>query len=252
VRIEADETGAWFRVDGREMGLWSPEAFEALSQLWLKVGWQLKQPYSFTWMGRPLIQLPEDMLRVQEVIWNSRPDVVVETGVAHGGGLLFYAALLKALGRGRVIGVDIEIRPKNRAAIESHELAPLVTLVEGDSTAPETIAGVLARVRPGESAFVVLDSNHSKQHVLRELNAYQSIVGVGSYMVATDGSMEFLCDVPRGKASWKEDNPKAAAIEFASRHPEFILEEPAFRFNEGLVRRAVTHWPSAYLRRAGR
>src|SRR5215510_4125661 len=100
----------------------SPEAFEATSLSWLRLGWDVKYVYSFTWLGRPIIQLPEDMLRVQEVIYRLKPDVIVETGVAHGGSLVFYASLCKAIGRGRVIGIDIEIRPHNRVAIEKHEL----------------------------------------------------------------------------------------------------------------------------------
>src|SRR3712207_2599821 len=98
----------------------SAEAFEAASNAWLRVGWDTKHVYSFTWMGRPIIQLPEDMIRLQEVIWTLQPDVLIETGIAHGGSLIFYSSLFEAMGRGRVIGVDIQIRPHNRAAIEAH------------------------------------------------------------------------------------------------------------------------------------
>ena len=109
--------------------LYSKEAFETISQVWLKVGWNEKYPYTFSWMGRPVIQNPEDMIRIQEVIYRIRPDVIVETGIAHGGSLIFYASLFKAMGKGRVIGVDIEIRPHNRKAIESHELFSFLTLI---------------------------------------------------------------------------------------------------------------------------
>jgi cephalosporin hydroxylase len=160
--------------------------------------------------------------------------------VAHGGSLVFYASILKAMGRGRVIGVDIEIRPHNRKAIEGHELKPLITLVEGSSTDPGIVAQVKALVKPGETVLVVLDSDHSKAHVTGELNAYAPLVTPGSYIVATDGVMQFLDDVPRGMPNWKHDNPTAAAAEFAASHPEFVLEEPPFPFNEG---------PGAYLRK---
>src|SRR5581483_3363616 len=113
--------------------------------------------YSFTWMGRPIIQLPEDMMRIQEVIYQVRPDVILETGVAHGGSLVFYASLCKVMGAGRVIGVDVEIRPHNRRAIEAHELAGHITLVEGDSIAPQTVREVTGLVRPGEKALLMLD-----------------------------------------------------------------------------------------------
>jgi cephalosporin hydroxylase len=120
----------------------SPEAFRLVSDAWLRVGWDQKYVYSFTWLGRPVIQLPEDLMRVQELIAAVRPDAIVETGVAHGGSLVFHATLCRALGRGRVVGVDLELRP-HRAAIEAHPLAELIDLIEGDSTDP----GTLARVR---------------------------------------------------------------------------------------------------------
>jgi cephalosporin hydroxylase len=229
--------------------LYSAEAFAQLSRLWVKVGWDLKYPYGFTWMGRPIIQLPEDMIRIQETIYRTRPDVVVETGVAHGGSLIFYASLLKAMGRGRVVGVDVEIRPKNRAAIESHELHGLITLIEGSSVEPSIVAKVRAGIQPGERVLVILDSNHSKDHVTKELNAYSPLVSVDSYIVATDGIMQDLDDVPRGRSTWKEDNPQAAAKDFAQTHSDFVLETPPFIFSETSTSQQVTHWPGAYLRR---
>jgi cephalosporin hydroxylase len=251
MKITIDDAARTLTVHetGRVVDLYSPEAFELVSREWLRVGWDLKYVYSFTWLGRPLIQLPEDALRIQEVLYAVKPDVVIETGIAHGGGLVFYASLCKAIGRGRVIGVDVEIRPHNRKAIEAHELFPLITLIEGDSVSAAITSRVRQLVKPGENVLVVLDSNHAKKHVEAELEAYGPFVTPGSYIVATDGSMEFLSDVPRGKPEWSLDNPKAAAAEFAKRHPEYRLEEPAWRFNEGRVTERVTHWPGAYLRR---
>jgi len=233
----------------REMNLYSTEAFEHLSLEWLKLGWNQKYPYTFSWMGRPIIQLPEDMIRTQEVIYRVKPDVIVETGVAHGGSLIFYASLCKAMERGRVIGVDIEIRPHNRAAIEAHEMSPLITLIEGSSTERSIVEHVQSMIRPGEKVLVILDSNHTKQHVSDELEAYHSLVAPGSYIVATDGSMRDLHDVPRGKSEWVWDHPAAAAEEFATRHPEFVLEQPPWVFNESELRQNITHWPNAWLRR---
>lgn len=231
--------------------LYSREAFSLLSREWVKVGWAIKYIYSFSWMGRPIIQLPEDMVRAQEVIYRVRPDVIVETGVAHGGSLIFYASLLKAMGvAGRVVGVDIEVRPHNRKAIEAHELSPMITLVEGSSTAPDVVARVRSVIKPGEKVLVLLDSNHTKAHVAGELEAYAPLVTQGSYVVATDGVMQWLGDVPRAKPEWAHDNPTSAAREFAERHPEFALEDPPpFVFNEGEMTEQVTHWPGAYLRR---
>jgi cephalosporin hydroxylase len=232
-----------------ELPLYSAKAFSALSEAWVKVGWGVKYTYGFTWMGRPMIQLPDDMLRIQEVIYRVRPDVLIETGVAHGGSLIFYASLFKAMGQGRVVGVDVEIRPHNRKAIEAHELKPYITLIEGSSTAPHVVEEVGKLIKPGEAVMVVLDSDHSKKHVSEELAAYCGMVTAGSYIVATDGVMQILDDVPRGKPHWRHDNPTAAAAEFARAHPEFALEEPPFPFNEGEVTERVTHWPGAYLRR---
>jgi cephalosporin hydroxylase len=233
----------------RSLPLYSPEAFSALSQAWVKVGWSLKYTYGFTWMGRPMIQLPDDMIRIQEVIYRVRPDILIETGVAHGGSLIFYASLFKAMGGGRVVGVDIEIRPHNRKAIEAHELSPAITLVEGSSVDPSVAARVAGLVGPGEKVMVVLDSNHTKAHVADELEAYGPLVTPGSYIVATDGIMSLVHDAPRGKPEWTEDNPTIAALEFARAHSEFALEEPPFPFNEGEVSERITHWPGAYLRR---
>ncbi len=235
---------------GREqVPLYSPRGFELLSDLWLKVGWDQKYSYTFTWLGRPMIQLPEDVLRLQEVIFTLQPDVIVETGVAHGGSLIFHATLCKALSKGRVIGIDIEIRPPNRAAIEGHPLASFITLIEGSSTDPQIVARVKSLVGPGEKALVILDSCHSAAHVLSELEAYHSLVPVGWYIVATDGIMRDLHDLARGKPEWTWDNPVTAARQFVERHPEFVVEQPAWLFNESALTKSLTYWPSAFLKR---
>jgi cephalosporin hydroxylase len=229
--------------------LYSKQAFELISQQWVKVGWNQKDPYTFSWFGRPVIQLPEDMIRLQEVLYRIRPDVVIETGVAHGGSLIYYASLFRAMGRGHVVGIDIEIRPQNREAIENHELSDFITLVEGSSTAIEVVQKAHSLVKPDETVLVILDSNHSKQHVAAELEAYHDLVTKGSYIVATDGVMKDLYDVPNGKAEWQTDHPTAAAAEFVSTHPEFVLEQPEWPFNESNLTENITHWPGAWLRR---
>jgi cephalosporin hydroxylase len=229
--------------------LHSPEAFNLLSRCWLQVGWSQKYSYGFSWLGRPIIQLPEDVLRIQEVIHLVDPDLIIETGVAHGGSLVFYASLCKARDRGRVLGIDVRIRPANRAAIEAHPLAPYITLLEGDSTDPAVVAQARAQVRPGEAVLVVLDSCHSKGHVRAELEAYAGLVSAGSYLVATDGIMADVADVPGGRHDWAWDNPQEAAREFARGRGDFVLEEPPWPFNEGAVAQRVTYWPAAYLRK---
>lgn len=233
----------------RQFDLYSKEGFERLSRQWVRVGWNQKYQYTFSWMGRPIIQLPEDMIRIQEVIYRTKPDVIIETGVAHGGSLIYYASLCKAMEKGRVIGIDIEIRPHNRKAIEAHELIGYITLVEGSSTAADVVSQVKSMVKPGESVLVILDSNHTRQHVADELEAYCDLVTPGSYIVATDGIMLDLHDMPRGAPDWAWNHPTAAAAEFAQRHPEFVIEQPSWPFNESCLSVNITHWPGAWLKR---
>ena len=235
--------------DHGSMDLYGKEAFEALSELWVKVGWNQKYSYTFSWLGRPIIQLPQDMIRIQEAIVSVKPDVIVETGIAHGGSLIFYASLCRLLEHGRVIGIDIDIRSHNRRAIQSHPLHSLITLVEGNSVDPETVTRVKDSVKPDETVMVVLDSCHEKDHVVAELEAYHGLVTPGSYLVATDGLAKHVADAPRGDASWTWNNPLDAAEEFAAAHPEFALEPPPWPFNESGLTNDVTHWPGAWLRR---
>ncbi len=253
MRIETDtEKRTLTVIDGSSekiLDLYSRPAFEVLSDLWVKVGWEMRYSYTFSWMGRPLIQLPEDVIRIQEAIYQIRPDFVVETGVAHGGSLIFYASLLEAMGHGEVIGIDIEIRPHNRKAIEAHEMFKRITLIEGSSTAPEIVAQVKSQIPMDAKVLVILDSDHSKKHVSEELQCYHDLVSPDSYIVATDGVMSVVSDVPRGKRDWIHDNPTEAAREFASNHPEFTLEQPDWPFNESDLGENVTHWPGAWLRR---
>jgi cephalosporin hydroxylase len=249
--LDTDQKTLSVEAQGRTetLPLYSDRAFDLISEQWLKVGWNQRYSYTFSWMGRPVIQLPEDIIRIQEVLYRVKPDVVIETGVAHGGSLILYASLFKAMGRGRVIGVDIEIRPHNRQGIECHELGGLITLIEGGSTAASTLEQVRSLVRPGETVLVILDSDHSKEHVAAELEAYYGLVTSGSYIVATDGIMKDLHDAPRGRPEWTWDHPTAAAAEFARTHPEFVLEQPLWPFNESGLTQNLTHWPGAYLRR---
>ena len=251
--ITIDEAQGLVTVEGpagrASHALDTPEAFKIVSDAWLRCGWDTKYVYSFAWMGRPIIQLPDDMVRIQEVLYAIKPDVIVETGVAHGGSLIFYASLCKAMEKGRIIGVDIEIRPHNRAAIEAHEMSPLITLIEGSSVDSATLDQVKALIRPGETVLVLLDSNHTKAHVLAELEAYGPMVTKGSYIVATDGIMAQVTGAPRTQPDWTWNNPLTAAREFAAASPDFVIEEPAFPFNEGVVKDRVTYWPDGYLKR---
>jgi cephalosporin hydroxylase len=200
-------------------------------------------------MGRPIIQLPEDMIRTQEVVYRLKPTLIIETGIAHGGSLIYSASLLKLLGGGRVVGVDIDIRPHNRAAIEAHELSPMITMIQGSSVDATIVDKVASLVRPDDRVLIFLDSNHTYDHVLAELNAYARLVTPGSYIVATDGCMQDVADTPRGRPEWIHDNPQRAAQDFVAANKGFIIEQPAWPFNESELTRSITHWPGAWLRR---
>jgi cephalosporin hydroxylase len=231
-----------------ELALYSDEAFAELAKAFLRIGWSRKYSYGFSWMGRPIIQLPDDIVRIQEVIWQVRPTLIIETGVAHGGSLIFYASLFEAMGRGRVVGVDIEIRPHNRAAIEAHPLAHRIALRVGSSTEQATLDAVGAMIEPDDRVLVILDSNHSRAHVAAELEAYAPLVSVGSYIVATDGVMRDLVGAPGVDPGWLHDNPASAAEAFAAQRSDFVLESPPRPFAETTLA-PLTYWPSAYLRR---
>ena len=251
--IEIDEDAGTVTEIGngmrRTLALGSREGFALVSRAWLRAGWDAKHVYTFTWMGRPVIQLPEDLLRVQEVIHATRPEVIVETGVAHGGSAIFYASLFEAMGRGRVVAVDIEIRPHNRTAIEAHPLFNRITLIEGDSIADETVRRVREAVGDAASVMVLLDSRHSRAHVLSELQAYAPLVTSGSYIVACDGIMRQVVGGRRTDPSWLTDNPVSAVTDFLAAHPEFRRAQPAFAFDESGACDPITYWPDGWLQR---
>jgi cephalosporin hydroxylase len=247
--IQIDQEKGIVISNNKEYNIGSPEAFKILSDVWLRSGWDAKYVYSFSWLGRPIIQLPEDMVRIQEIIFDIKPDVIIETGVAHGGSLIFYASLCKAMDKGKVLGIDIEIRPHNRKAIEEHFLSSYISLIEGSSIDHKIIEQVKQEIKPGDKVLVLLDSNHSYDHVLSELKLYSAMVSKGSYIVATDGIMEFLVGAPRSSADWATNNPKKAAEDFVRGNSSFVLEEPAFPFNEGVIKERVTYWPSCYIKR---
>ena len=234
----------------RELDIGSREAFNIISQIWLRSGWDTKYVYSFTWLGRPIIQLPEDMIRIQEIIWTRKPDVIIETGIAHGGSLVFYASILNVLQNGRIIGVDIDIREHNRIQIESHPLYKYITMFQGSSVEESVFDDISKSIKPEEeNIMVILDSNHSRDHVFKELQLYSSLVSIGSYIVVCDGIMKDVVGAPRTNPDWDINNPISAINDFLSLNKSFELCEPPFLFNEGLINKRVTYWPSCYLRR---
>lgn len=249
MRFTVDTEKQTLECEEKTLPLYSEEAFAILSKQWLKTGWNAHYHYTFTWLGRPILQLPEDIVRLQEVLFELKPDVILETGIALGGSLLFYASMCALNGRGRVIGIDIDLRPHNRKALEEHPLAPYLTLIDGSSTERAIFSKARSLIQPEETVLVVLDSNHSKGHVNQELELYAQLVTPGSYLIATDGFKQYLTDVPRGKSYWADDHPAAAVEEFLGHHPEFVLEYPERKYNRSPFRESVTHFTQGWLRR---
>jgi cephalosporin hydroxylase len=248
--IAIDREAGTLTVGDRTLSLASEEAFTLLADIWLEAGLAARYPYTFTWMGRPVIQFPEDLVRLQELFFRAEPDVVIETGVAHGGSLVFWAGLCRMAGRGRVIGVDIEIRSSNRAAIEAHPLASSIELFEGSSVDSQVVARVHASIRAGERVLLILDSNHTRAHVLGELEAYAPLVAPGSYVVVMDGHVMEVSAGRQGRpASWATENANAAVREFAIVHPEFAIEELRPGFNESPLQRVVCGFTGGLLKR---
>lgn len=241
------DAGTATLADGSKADLFSKQAFDALADLWVRVGWVRKYSYAFSWMGRPIIQLPDDMVRIQEAIFATKPDVIVETGVAHGGSLIFYASLLEAMGHGRVIGVDIEIRPDNRRSIEAHPMMKRISLIEGNSTASVTVDRVRAQIGAGEKVMVILDSNHSKAHVADELGAYADLVTPGCHLLVQDGVMELVAGMPRTGPDWDWNNPRTAIAEFLAARPEFSSSKAARPFDESNEVPDCSHHPDGWL-----
>ncbi|GAB2657620.1 cephalosporin hydroxylase family protein [Flavihumibacter cheonanensis] len=181
--------------------------------------------YNFSWMGRPIIQYPQDMIAMQELIWDIKPDLIIETGIAHGGSLIYYASLLELIGKGDVLGIDIDIRAHNKAAIEAHPMFKRITMIEGSSIASDTVDKVKAYAAGKQTIMVCLDSNHTHEHVLNELKLYAPFVTKDSYLVVFDTIVEDMPDNYLPGRPWKKgDNPKTAVWDFVKEHPEFEID----------------------------
>ena len=180
--------------------------------------------YNFTWMGRPIIQYPQDMIAMQEIIWEVKPDLIIETGIAHGGSLIYYASILELIGKGEVLGIDIDIRFHNRKEIEKHPMFSRITMIEGSAISNEVIDQVSSHVSGKPTVMVCLDSNHTHGHVLKELELYSPFVTVGSYLVTFDTIVEDLpADLYKDRHWTVGDNPKTAVREFLESNDDFIV-----------------------------
>jgi cephalosporin hydroxylase len=186
----------------------------------------LQYSYNFEWLGVPIIEYPQDLVAMQELCWRVQPDLIIETGIARGGSVIFYASMLRLLGGERkVLGIDIDIRPHNRETIESHPLAEQVVLIEGSSTSEEVIAQVYDYAQRAERILVVLDSHHTKDHVARELELYSPIVSKDSYLVVFDTVLERMPPDAIGDREWGHgNNPWNAVEDFLSHNDRFVVD----------------------------
>jgi len=217
---------------------------------WIKSISPYKYTYNFKWLGIPIIQLPQDMIAVQELLYAIKPDLVIEMGIAHGGSLIFSASMLEinALCGGprdaKVLGVDIDIRPHNRKLIEEHPLFSRISMIEGSSIEPSVIQQVKDNAKGKQCVFVCLDSNHTHNHVLSELNAYAPLVTIGSYCVVFDTNIEDMpVDMSLDKPWGSGNNPKTAVWDYLKSHPEFEIDKS---IEQKLL---ITASPDGYLKR---
>ena len=238
------------------------DSLKKLTHQWVEFANSVKYSYHFEWQGRPIIQYPQDIVAMQELIWNVKPDLIIETGIAHGGSLIFSASMMALLDMGdaiemgetiipgvsrrKVLGIDIDIRAHNRRAIEAHPMFSRIEMIEGSSVDPGVVNEVRKIALGHQRVLVFLDSNHTHEHVLAELEAYARLVSIGSYCVVFDTIIEELpADIFPDRPWGRGDNPRTAVLEYLKAHPEFEIDSDIHQ------KLAITVAPDGYLRRVG-
>ena len=219
---------------------------QALSRIWTREVTRHKYTYNFSWMGRPIIQTPQDMVAMQEIIWRVKPDLIIETGIAHGGSLIYYASLLEMIGGdGYVLGIDVDIREHNRVEIEKHPMFKRIKMIQGSSVDASTAEAVKQHAQGKRSVLVALDSNHTHEHVLKEMGLYAPLVTKDSYLVVFDTLIEDMPDdLMNPDRPWgKGNNPKTAVWEFLKTTNQFEIDKSI----ESKI--LITVAPDGYLRR---
>jgi cephalosporin hydroxylase len=203
-----------------------------------------KYSYNFTWLGHPIIQIPQDIVIMQEIIWEVKPDLIIETGIAHGGGLIFYASMLELIGRGEVLGIDIDIRKHNWESIRKHKMAKRIKMIEGSSIDEKVIKEVKKIVKKHKKVLVCLDSLHTHEHVLTELNLYSKFLSKGSYLVVFDTIIEYLPEGFFKDRPWDKGNNPATAVR------EFLKNNKNFKIDKTIESKIIlTDLPGGYLKR---
>lgn len=212
------------RQNIKELG--EDKKLKELSNCWLKNSVERKYSYNFTWMGRPIIQYPQDIVALQEIIWNIKPDLIIETGIAHGGSLIFYASMLELIGNGEVLGIDIDIRSHNRIEIEKHPMYKRISMIEGSSIDVSIINKVKDFAKCKDTVMLVLDSNHTYEHVKKELVAYSPLVSKNSYLVVSDTCIENIPEELYSNRPWGHgNNPQTAVVEFLKDNDRFKVDK---------------------------
>lgn len=208
-------------------GLKADHDIQTLSRIWVREISPHKYPYNFTWMGRPIIQFPQDIMAMQEIIWEVKPDLIIETGIAHGGSLILYASMLELLGGdGEILGIDVDIRQHNRVEIEGHSMFKRITMIEGSSIDEKIAHQVYDFAKGKNTILVLLDSNHVHDHVLKELQLYSPLVTKNSYLVVFDTLIEDMPDILFPDRPWgKGNNPKTAVWEFLKTNKRFEIDK---------------------------
>jgi cephalosporin hydroxylase len=231
-------------VDANIQSLKGDADFREMSREWMEYAGKHRYTYNFTWMGRPIIQLPADIMAMQEIIWKMKPDLIVETGIAHGGSLIFSASMLELLGGdGMVLGIDIDIRKHNRDEIDAHPMRKRITLLEGSSTSDAILAEVNKIAKGCKRVLVILDSNHTHEHVAGELKLYSPLVKKGGYLIVLDTVIEDMPDDLFPDRSWgKGNNPKTAVWEFLKSNDRFEID------SDLEAKLQITVAPDGYLR----
>lgn len=206
-------------------------ALQSAALGWMRVAWDNKLDYEVNWLGIPVIQNPYDMLLAQELILKIRPDIIIETGVAHGGSLIYYSSILELLGKkGKVVGVDIEVRKHNRILLEKHPMKKRIVLLEGDSVSREIVTRVKKLISPKDTVMVCLDSDHHADHVYAELNAYKDLVSPGSYFVVFDTFIPMLTGLDGLSKSYERNSPMEAVKKFLLRNKNFKADKHFDKF----------------------
>jgi len=197
-----------------------------LSQQWFDKSFQYEYSYHFTWLGLPIIQYPQDIMALQEIIWKIKPDLIIETGIARGGSMIFYASMLELIQKGEVIGIDIDIRKHNKRAIQSHPLKKRITMIEGSSIENKVVNKVHKLARNKKKILIILDSFHTHKHVLKELEAYSELVSKGGYVIVFDTVVEDMPEEFFPNKPWeKGNNPKTAVKEFLIKNERFKVDK---------------------------